>query len=115
MEIIPFKEPAQWQEQITLTGNIFILRFAWNALNQFWTMNIYDQNLTPIVLGIKVVNNYDLTYQYIAAITAFAGGISFGDIVCIDYNEGWDEITRYQMGNSTDLFYFEPGEFVVTP
>ena len=112
MQIIPFKEPAQWQEQITLTGNIFILRFAWNALNQFWTMNMYNQNLTPIVLGIKVVNNYDLTSQYIAIIQA--AGLSFGDIVCIDYNEGWDDITRYQMGNSADLFYYEPGEFVVT-
>ena len=113
MQIIPFKEPAQWQEQITLTGNIFNLRFCWNALNEFWSMNILDQNLAPIVQGIYVANNYDITAQYIAAIEA--SGISFGDIVCIDYNEGWDNITRFQMGNSADLFYYEPGEFVVVP
>lgn len=115
MQIIPFKDPAQWQEQITLTGNVFIFRLAWNALNQFWTMNMYDQNLNPIVLGIFIANNYDLTQQYKAIIQAFGGGISFGDIVCIDYNEGWDNITRFQMGNSSDLFYYEPGEFVVIP
>lgn len=112
MLIIPFNDPAQWQERITLTGNIFNLRFAWNALNQFWTMNMYDQNFTPIVLGIYIATNYNITKQFYADIVA--SGISFGDIVCIDYTENWENITRYEMGESADLFYFEPGEFVVT-
>ena len=112
MQIIPFKEPAQRQERITLTGNIFNLRFVWNALNQFWSMNIYNQNLEPIVLGIYVATNYDITRQFYAVIVG--AGISFGDILCIDYTENWENITRYEMGQSADLFYFEPGEFVVT-
>ena len=111
MKIIPFKDPSQWQQQIQLTGNIFTLRFQWNALNEFWTMNIYDQNLVPIVLGIKIVNNYDLTSQYIAAITS--AGISFGDIVCVNYTGNFDKITRWEMGQSEDLFYSEPGTFIV--
>ena len=112
MQIIPFNEPSKWQERITLTGNVFNLRFIWNALNQYWSLNIYNQNYDPIVLGIYVATNYDLTKQFYAVIVG--SGISFGDVLCIDYTLGWENISRYEMGQNADLFYFEPGEFVVT-
>jgi hypothetical protein len=110
MQIIPFKDQSEWNMQITLTGNIFNLIFKWNALNEFWTMNILDADKNTIVNGIKIVTNYNLTKQFIAAI--IGNGIKFGDISCIDFTESFNEITRYSMGQSQNLFYYEPLEFL---
>lgn len=104
MQIIQFKEPAAWQEQVTLTGVIFIFYFKWNALNEYWVMNIYDRNSNPILLGIKIVTNYDLTSQFVAA------GMPSGDILCQNVLDEWNDIARFDMGETNELFYYEPGE-----
>ena len=104
MQIIPFKEQSQWQAQITLTNVIFILTFKWNAQNAYWVMNIYDENTNPLVLGIKVVTNYDLTSQFSTL------GLPTGDIVCQNILGQWDDIQRFDMGTITELLYYEPNE-----
>lgn len=105
MQIIPFKEPAAFQQQITLTSVIFILYFRWNAMNAYWVMNIYDRNDQPVLLGIKVVTNFDLTAQF-AALT----GMPEGDILCQNILGLWDTIKRFDMGQTTEIMYYEPGE-----
>lgn len=104
MQIIPFKEPSQWQEQIELSGTIFILSFAWNALNEFWMMDIYDQDSNPLILGIKIVPNYNLTARYAVQ------GMPEGDILCINFVNSNDEISRYDMSQKFELVYFDLGE-----
>ncbi|MFZ8501855.1 phage baseplate plug family protein, partial [Staphylococcus aureus] len=49
MQIIPFKEPAQWQEQIELDTQTFVLSFRWNAMNEYWVMDILTRDLVPII------------------------------------------------------------------
>ncbi len=105
MQIIPFKEPAAWQNQITLSSVIFLIYFRWNAMNQYWVMNIYDRNDTPILLGVKVVTNYDLTIQFAAIL-----GMPAGDIVCQNIINEWIDIGRFDMGVTTELIYYEVGE-----
>jgi hypothetical protein len=104
MQIIPFKEPAAWQVQITLTGTIYILYFRWNAMNKYWVMNIYNLNSEPIVLGIKIVTNYNLTQQFVAT------GMPSGDILCQNILNQWNEIQRFDMGETNELIYYEAGE-----
>ncbi len=105
MQIIPFKEPAAFQQQITLTSVIFILYFRWNAMNEYWVMNIYDRNDAAILLGVKIVTNFDLTAQF-SAIT----GMPLGDIVCQNILGLWDTIQRFDMGQTTELIYYQSGE-----
>lgn len=105
MQIIPFKEPAAWSAQITLTSQIFVLTFRWNALNKYWVMSILNANNQPIVYGIKVVTNFDLTAQF-AAIT----GMPEGDILCQNIIEMWNTIGRFDMGDTNEIIYYEPGE-----
>lgn len=106
MEIIPFKNaPSQWQEQIRLDGQDYVLTFSWNALNEYWSMDILTRDLEPIVLGIKIVVNYNLTYPYVAE------GIPPGDIVCQNLIGSDDKIQRYDMGDVTELIYYSVGEF----
>ena len=106
MQIIPFKEPSQWQEQIELGSQTFILSFGWNAINEYWVMDILTRDLEPIILGIKVVANYDLTAQYVAK------GKPSGDIVCENIIGGQGKIQRYDMGEVAELIYYTLGEFV---
>ena len=105
MQIIPFKEPAAWQAQITFTSEIFIIYVRWNALNKYWVLNIYDRNDAPILLGLKIVTNYDLTNQF----KAIPGMIS-GDILCQSILELWTDIQRFDMGQTTEIIYYEAGE-----
>lgn len=104
MQIIPFKEPGAWQAQIVLTNVTFQLFFKWNALNEYWVMSIYDGNGVPLVLGIKVVTNYDLTAAFVVS------GMPAGDIVCQNVLGLWNDIQRFDMGETNELFYYEPGE-----
>jgi hypothetical protein len=104
MQIIPFKEPGAWQMFITLDNVIYVLFFKWNALNQYWVMSIFDNNDNPIIYGIKVVPNYDLTAQFVVL------NMPPGDIVCQNVLNQWVDIMRFDMGNTTELFYYEQGE-----
>lgn len=104
MFIIPFKEPAAWTSQMTLTMVNFFLYFRWNAINQYWVMNIYNANNVPILLGIKVVTNWNLTGPFTVI------GQPAGDIVCQDIVGNWLDITRFSMGQDQELIYYEPGQ-----
>jgi hypothetical protein len=104
MQIIPFKEPAAWEAQIQLTGVIFLLKFKWNALNEYWVMSIFNRNDEPILLGVKVVVNWNLTGQFVTV------GMPSGDIICQNVLLGFEKIKRFDMGEVTELFYYEEGE-----
>lgn len=106
MQIIPFKDPAQWNSQIALTNVIFLLSFKWNALNKFWAMTIYDRNGDPIIYGIKVVTNFDLTRQFVNV------GLPAGSIICQNILNEWFDIERFSMGQSNELIYYEPQEAI---
>lgn len=111
MQIIPFKEASAWQAQISLSGTIYFLYFRWNAMNAYWVMSILDANAVPIIIGIKVVTNYDITLQF-AAIT----GMPAGDILCQNIIGQWGNIERFDMGQTTELIYYAVGELeALTP
>ncbi len=104
MQIIPFKEPASWQAQITLTNVIFLLSFKWNAMNKYWVMNIFNRNSEPVLLGVKIVTNYNLTVPFVVT------GMPAGDIICQNILGNWNDIQRFDMGQTTELMYYEPNE-----
>lgn len=104
MQIIPFKESAAWKAQITLSGVIYILFFKWNALNKYWVMNIYDRNESPILLGVKIVTNYNLTEQFVIL------GMPPGDVICQNILGNWNDIQRFDMGETTEIIYYENAE-----
>jgi hypothetical protein len=104
MQIIPFKEPSRWQEQIELSGEIFVLEFTWNALNEFWGMTIYNRDKVPLIYGITIVPNFPL----LAPFTVF--GKPVGEIVCQNIVGGSDIIGRFDMSQKFELVYYEEGE-----
>ncbi len=104
MQIIPFKDPSAWREQIQLTGVIYFLNFTWNALNEFWTMDVLDSNEVPLVVGVKIVVNLSLLSIYATF------GLPPGDIVCQNIVGASDFIGRFDMSQKFLLLYYEDGE-----
>ena len=104
MQIIPFKEPSNWKEQIELSGVIFVLEFTWNALNEFWVMDIFNRDEVPIIYGIKIVPSFPLLAGYTAI------GKPTGEIICQNIVGGNDIIGRFDMSQKFELVYYEAGE-----
>lgn len=104
MQIIPFKEPSNWIEQIELSGVIFVLEFTWNALNEFWVMDIYNRNKEPIIYGIKIVPSFPLLASYTELEKPD------GEIICQNIVGGNDIIGRFDMSQKFELIYYSEGE-----
>jgi hypothetical protein len=89
--IIPFFETPSFQEEVTLDGIVYSLIISWNSLGAFWVLSIFDRDLNPIILGIKLVLNYELFKMhpklnspkgelYVIDIKEGSGTISFEDL-----------------------------------
>lgn len=104
MQIIPFKEPSSWREQIELSGVIYFLELTWNALNEFWGMSIYSRDEIPIIYGIKIVPNYPLLAAYTTP------DKPLGEIICQNIVGGDDIIRRFDMSQKFELVYYLEGE-----
>lgn len=104
MQIIPFKEPAQWQEQISLEGIIYNFTFTWNALNEFWMMDIYNRDEIPLILGIKIVPLFPLLKPFTVV------GKPPGEIICQNVVNSPDTISRFDMSQKFELIYYSQGE-----
>lgn len=104
MQIIPFKEPSNWKEQIQLSGVIFVLEFTWNALNEYWVMDIFNRDELPIIYGIKIVPNFPLLSSYTVV------GKPLGEIICVNIVGGNDQIGRFDMSQKFELVYFVENE-----
>ena len=100
MEIIPFNDDAQWNQEIELNDISYILSFQWNALNEFWSMNIYNIDLEPIALGIKIVTQWNLTEQIVQE------GMPHGDILCQNIIGGFERIGRLDIGQTNELVFY---------
>ncbi len=104
MLIIPFNDAGSWREQIQLDNIIYFLNFTWNALNEFWVMDIYNRNEEPLILGIKIVPNYPLLAQFTVQ------GMPPGEIICQNIVNTPDEIKRFDIGQKFELVYYFEGE-----
>lgn len=104
MELIPFKLPSQWRAAINLDNIAYNLNFRWNAMNEYWVMDIFTSEDVPIIFGVKLVANYNLLAQY------SMDGKPPGDIVCQNIVGGWEAIRRYDMGQVDELVYYIKGE-----
>lgn len=104
MELIPFKLPAQWRAAINLDNIQYNLIFRWNAMNQYWVMDILTSEDLPVIFGVKIVTNYNLLMQY------SMDNKPPGNIICQNIVGGWEAIRRYDMGQTNELVYYVQGE-----
>jgi len=62
--IIPIKDNPNHTLTIELESSIYKLGFLYNSLGGFWSMDIWNEDDEILLLGIKIVANYPLTFPY---------------------------------------------------
>jgi len=57
--------PYQYNDSFistVLDRTIYILRFTYNTVFDYWTLGVYTQDREPICNGIKIVPNYPMNH-----------------------------------------------------
>ena len=55
---------ADYEYAVALEGVSYVLRFIFNERMQLYTINLYDADRNPIVLGEALVPSYPLFFDY---------------------------------------------------
>lgn len=62
--ILPTYSDVYYTYSIGLEGKKFTLSFLWNDRDNAWRMSIRKEDLTPVVLGYKLVSSYPMMADY---------------------------------------------------
>lgn len=108
MTEIPIFESPFFTETVTLTGKDYVLDFAYNQRENRWYLSILDVNKDPISMGRKIVPNIDLFRQ------CADPRKPAGKIVALSLGASDEAPTLEELGVRVKLFYYEPGESIVT-
>ncbi len=92
--VIPFFDSSSFQEEVTLEGVVFSFLFSWNTYGGFWVLHIFDRDLNPVVLGIRLVLNYELL--------GIHPGVDMpkGTLYVIDIKDGPDDISYEDLASN---------------
>ncbi len=74
------KNSSKYIIETVLNNEVFRLRFFWNTREEFWYMDIMDQNDVNILTNVKLVINYSLLQQYEAIETLPKGDFILWDV-----------------------------------
>ena len=58
--ILPWIEAPDFQYEISMDREVYILRQRWNDLAKAWALDIFSRARTPIVLGARLVAGADV-------------------------------------------------------
>lgn len=62
--VIPMKDLPSFTEEVVLEGIPYVLKFNWNSRGEFWTIDFYDVEQSPLLYGLKMVSTYELINWY---------------------------------------------------
>ncbi len=104
MQVIPWRDFPDFTQTLRLSGELYSLRARWNDVRSFWTLDIYDRNGLPLLMGQKIVFNTDLLFRYKNPL------LPKGKIFAINSgaNEKLNSIGRNDIGVTVFLMYEEP-------
>ena len=86
---------------VTLDNIPYTIRVLWNERFQYWSLSIYYRDGSPILLNIKMVNNYPLVKRF--ARLQMKGELFFMNRAGLSYRPGFDDV-----GGQYGLFYYDP-------
>ena len=88
MEKINFIDFPSFRQTVLLDEVNYVLKFDWNSRYNFWALSFYDILFNPIVLGIKIVLNYELINKFNAY------DMPQGLMYAVDPNDNFDPIEK---------------------
>ena len=99
-------EQAITSQTVNLEGQDYILRFTWNNRDNSWNMDILLPADVPIIMGIKLVVNYELISRYIQA------NVPPGMMIL--YNDDNIQYNRNDIDNTHLLLYITSDDPLIT-
>jgi len=106
--IVPvFPGEPLYKERVRLDDRDYILRFDWSQREQRYYLSIFDLDETPLLLGAKVVANWDLLSR-----NGFDPRLPPGPLIPMDLESGGVPPSRTDFGTRVRLFYYTSGEDV---
>lgn len=104
---IPIDRNAPDQKfSIDLEGTVYVFRVMWNSRTGRWTLSIFEEDETPIVMGITVVGEFDLLSQYADA------RLPRGTLFTADVTGKNREPTDDNFGDSVLLLYADEAQSI---
>jgi hypothetical protein len=62
--LIPTSANPYYSERVKLDGRDYLLRFSYNEREERWYLSLYDDAEDPLILGIKLLTNWELLQHY---------------------------------------------------
>ena len=61
---INFQDFPSFQQEVIIDESSYVLNFNWNSRGEFWELSFLNALREPLVMGIKLVLNYELIRQF---------------------------------------------------
>lgn len=103
--IIPVFSDPLYTERIRLEDRDYVLRFDWAGRESRWYLSIYDSEETPLLVGIKVIANWDFLSR-----SAWNAALPPGVLITMDLEQGGEPPTLKDFGTRVRLFYYASDE-----
>ena len=87
---------------VTLGGNPYRVRVTWNERFGYWSLSLMEADETPIVMGIKMVENYLLLAH------VEDDSLPTGDFILVRENGSPGRPLFDELGVNLGLYYVEP-------
>jgi len=103
-EIPTFSDSSAYVETINIDGIFYHFHFIWNTRDESWNLSISLVDGTSIIMGRKLVTNYEMLQN------AIVENQPIGFLILIDQNGGNDSATRNSLGTEHRLYYLDNDE-----
>lgn len=99
LEIPTNSDNPTWSEIIKLDDISYIFSFTWNNRDSSWTLDIQSTDGSDIIMGIKLVSNYELLGTYAQT------GQPQGTMFLFDTSGLKQDCDRTELGSRWKLYY----------
>lgn len=90
---------SQYSLDVALSGTSYRLSFFWNVRGAFWTMDVTDLSDLPILMGVKLVADWDLLSNFANPL------LPTGRLLCVDTSGAGTDPTDSDLGSRVILVY----------
>lgn len=98
-------DPNEYNQRVLLDGVAFRMLFKYNAREDFWYMDLRDDNGVGVKLGMKLLTGFSLT-RLIADIDLRPAGV----LMMIDATDADQEAGLLTIGQASSLLYIQSAD-----
>lgn len=107
VQLIPTSDAPYYSQRVKLEGRDYLFRFAYNEREERWRLSIFDDEESPLLLGLKLVTNWELLQHYKADTRLPPGELW---VMCTSGDDEPPKLDELGEGKRCELTYFTADE-----